>query len=296
MDGTGRIIDRKWDTQRIMATARQVPLNDEFTVVNGRRIYLTPEGQRRANFRLMSAQPMRSEGELLSEAQRIVAAEEEVKAAASTTEYSSNSSRVKDQDMPLFAKIAARSFDSASLSSSKQVRTDNDNYSNNDMQITPKQGSISNERQRDYDQPLSVRIAARSMMKQKQQLGSASSNIIEDPADLSYDSDYQTAVQIVNSLKKNELSSGKEYSAADIEQLIRERFQGVNDNIVKIAVDMIMLDGQDFEGRAAGNFPNFRMVVSARKSTIQQQSEQQQQTQQQTQADSWKILRSRIIN
>ena len=89
------------------------------------------------------------------------------------------------------------------------MRADDDSDSNNDMQFTPKQVSISSERQRDYDQPLSVRIAARSMMKQKQQLGPASSNIIEDPADLNYDSDYQTAIQIVNSLKQNELSSGK---------------------------------------------------------------------------------------
>jgi hypothetical protein len=52
------------------------------------------------------------------------------------------------------------------------------------------------------------------------------------------------ASQIVNSLKENELSSGKEYSAANIKQLIRQRFPSVNDNIIEIAVDMIMYDGQ----------------------------------------------------
>jgi len=105
--------------------------------------------------------------------------------------------------------------------------------------------------------------------------------MVEDPANMNYSADHQVASQIVNSLKENELSSGKEYSAADIEQLIRERFPGVNDNIVEIAVDMIMYDSQDFKGRVAGTFPNFRMLVSARNPKLQQQSQLQQQTEQQ---------------
>ena len=116
---------------------------------------------------------------------------------------------------------------------------------------------------KDNDQPISVKWLSAGMINQKQNLA-PTSNMVEDPANMNYSADHQVASQIVNSLKENELSSGKEYSAADIEQLIRQRFPGVNDNIVEIAVDMIMYDGQDFKGRVAGAFPNFRMLVSAR--------------------------------
>jgi hypothetical protein len=60
------------------STAKEIPQNVQFTIVNGRRVYHTAQGERRANYRVASAQPMRSEGELLSEAQRI-APEENVK-------------------------------------------------------------------------------------------------------------------------------------------------------------------------------------------------------------------------
>jgi hypothetical protein len=150
---------------------------------------------------------------------------------------------------------------------------------------------------KDNDQPISVKWLSAAMINQKQNLA-PTSNMVEDPANMNYSADHQVASQIVNSLKENELSSAKEYSAAEIEQLIRQRFPGVNDNIVKIAVDMIMYDGQDFKGRVAGTFPNFRMLVSARnpKMQSQQQLQQQQQQQQQKQANSWKILRSQIIS
>jgi phospholipase C len=65
---------------------------------------------------------------------------------------------------------------------------------------------------------------------------------------------------------------------------------------VEIAVDLIMYDGGYFEGRVSGTFPNFRMLVSARNPKMQSQQQLQQQQQQQKQANSWKILRSRIIN
>jgi len=42
-----------------------------------------------------------------------------------------------------------------------------------------------------------------------------------------------------------------------------------------------MYDGQDFKGRVAGTFPNFRMFVSARNPKLQRQSQPQQQTEQQ---------------
>lgn len=130
---------------------------------------------------------------------------------------------------------------------------------------------------KDNDQPISVKWLSAAMINQKQNLA-PTSNMVEDPANINYSADHQVASQIVNSLKENELSSGREYSAADIEQLIRQRFPGVNDNIIEIAVDMIMYDGQDFKGRLAGAFPNFKMLVSARnpKMQPQQQTEQQE--------------------
>src|SRR6476620_6817304 len=123
---------------------------------------------------------------------------------------------------------------------------------------------------KDNDQPISVKWLLAAMVNQKRNL-TPTSNMVEDPANINYSADHQVALQIVNSLKENELSSGKEYSAADIEQLIRHRFPGVNDNIVKIAVDMIIYDGQDFKGRVAGTFPNFRILVSARNPKMQSQ-------------------------
>lgn len=56
VDDTGRVIDRKWEVRKIMASpnARQIPQNDQFTIVNGRHVYLTAEGQRRANCRAAS--------------------------------------------------------------------------------------------------------------------------------------------------------------------------------------------------------------------------------------------------
>jgi hypothetical protein len=78
------------------------------------------------------------------------------------------------------------------------------------------------------------------------------SQIMQDNAmNLNYDSDYQIATIIVNSLKQNELSTGQEFSAQDLENLIIQRFHEVNDNIVKLAVDMIMNDAVDMKGRVA---------------------------------------------
>src|SRR6476469_1516797 len=93
-----------------------------------------------------------------------------------------------------------------------------------------------------------VRIPSKSMMNEKQQQA-PSVKMQEDPANLNYSADYQVAQMIVNSLKSNELSSGREYSAQDLESLIRQRFQGVNDNIVKLAIDMIMNDVEDMNSR-----------------------------------------------
>jgi len=89
---------------------------------------------------------------------------------------------------------------------------------------------------KDNDQPISVKWLSAAMINQKRNL-TPTSHMVEDPANMSYSADHQVASQITNSLKGNELSSGKEYSAADIEQLIRQCFPGVNDNIVKIAVE-----------------------------------------------------------
>jgi hypothetical protein len=76
---------------------------------------------------------------------------------------------------------------------------------------------------KDNDQSISVKWLSAAMINQKQNLA-PKSNMVEDPANMNYSADHQIASQIVNSLKENELSSGKEYSAADIEQLIRHRF------------------------------------------------------------------------
>jgi ribonuclease I len=63
---------------------------------------------------------------------------------------------------------------------------------------------------------------------------------------LNYNADFSTAQTIVNELKSDELASGREYSTEDIAQLIRQKYKGVNENIVQIAVDMIMNDAETF--------------------------------------------------
>jgi hypothetical protein len=122
--------------------------NDQFTVVNGRRIYHTAEGERRANYRVVSVQPMRSQGELLIEVQRI-AAEEDIKRFIANHNHNhsnNNNPRVKNYDMPLSAKIAMRSLDlddnnNKTTSLAKQTAADDED--NNVPDVQPKQVSIS---------------------------------------------------------------------------------------------------------------------------------------------------------
>jgi hypothetical protein len=48
----------------------------------------------------------------------------------------------------------------------------------------------------------------------------------------------QMAQYIADNLKQNELATGQEFTASDLESIVRERFPNVNDNIVKLAVDL----------------------------------------------------------
>ncbi|HET7285125.1 MAG TPA: hypothetical protein VFI70_10605, partial [Nitrososphaeraceae archaeon] len=76
--------------------------------------------------------------------------------------------------------------------------------------------------------------------------------------------DQQMAQYIVDNLKSNELSTGQEFTANDLENIIRNRFADVNDNIVKLAIDMILNDAESMKSRVAGTFDNFKLLVSAR--------------------------------
>lgn len=129
------------------------------------------------------------------------------------------------------------------------------------------------------DLPFAFKLATRGMNTQLKQ--AQTSNFSEDPASLNYSADYQTAQMIANSLKQNELSSGQDYSTSDLEKLIRGRFQGVNDNIVKLAVDLIVNDAENLKARVAGTFPHIEMRVSARNPLQQQQQQRNQSPQQQ---------------
>src|SRR5437870_2640011 len=82
--------------------------------------------------------------------------------------------------------------------------------------------------------------------------------------------DQQMAHYIADSMKQAELSTGQEFSAQDLEQIIRTRFPGVNDNIVRIAIDLIMNDAANMKSRVAiagsnNNYRNFKLLISARK-------------------------------
>lgn len=140
---------------------------------------------------------------------------------------------------------------------------------------------------KDADQSIFIaRMAANTQMNQRQKQAPVS-NISEDPAALNYDSDYQTAQMIATSLKSNELSSGKEYSSSELADLIRQRFKGVNDNIVKLAIDLLTTDVQDVNARVAGsNIQDYKLMYSARQPQQLQQQQQQNQNQQQQQQTS----------
>ena len=92
---------------------------------------------------------------------------------------------------------------------------------------------------------------------------------------------------IVDSLKE-ELATGQNFSAADLENIIRKKFPNVNDDIVKSAVDTILNDTTNMKSKVAGNADNFKLLVSARKLNAnfnnppnpQSQRLQQQQSQQ----------------
>ena len=115
---------------------------------------------------------------------------------------------------------------------------------------------------RDLDLPVAFKIATRGMNTQQNQ--APASNFSEDPASLSYSADYQTAMQIVQSLKNNELASGAEFSAQDIIDLVKKRFGDLNANIIKIVVDTLTNDVSDMKGRVAGTFPNIKLMISSR--------------------------------
>ena len=78
------------------------------------------------------------------------------------------------------------------------------------------------------------------------------------------------AEYIAGSLKQNDLSTGQEFSAQDLEQIITTRFPGVNNNIVRIAIDLIMNDAANMKSRVAvagNNYKDFKLLISARKPT-----------------------------
>jgi len=81
--------------------------------------------------------------------------------------------------------------------------------------------------------------------------------------------DQQMAQYIADSLKQNELSTGQEYSAQDLEQIITTRYPGVNYNIMRIAIHLIMNDAANMKSRVASgnNYMDFKLLISARKPT-----------------------------
>lgn len=99
----------------------------------------------------------------------------------------------------------------------------------------------------------------------------------EDPPALNCSDDYITAQMIATSLKSNELSSGREYSSSELASLIRQRFKGVNDNIVKLAIDLLTTDVQAVHARVAGsNVNDYRLMYSARQPFTNNNNNQQQ--------------------
>ena len=75
------------------------------------------------------------------------------------------------------------------------------------------------------------------------------------------------AQYIADSLKQNDLSTGQEFSAQDLEPIIGTRFPGLNANIVNIAIGLIMNYAANIKSRVAsgGNYKDFKLLISARK-------------------------------
>ena len=120
--------------------------------------------------------------------------------------------------------------------------------------------SHNNKGVRDVAQPLMFKIATRGLDPMMTQ------NNVTTQQDPNEVADQQMARYIAENLKANELSTGQEFTAQELEQIIRNRFANVNDNIVKLAIDLIINDVEDVKSRVAGNgFIDFKLLVSARK-------------------------------
>src|SRR6476659_1729633 len=115
------------------------------------------------------------------------------------------------------------------------INNDNNSNSNDDdnKEVLPKQvttsTSTSTSNIRDADiSPLFFKIAARTFPK----LSPSNNNLRQPPQqpDPNTIEDQKMAQYIVDNLKSNELSTGQEFTANDLENIIRNRFAGVNDN------------------------------------------------------------------
>jgi hypothetical protein len=110
------------------------------------------------------------------------------------------------------------------------------------------------------DMPLMFKIAARTLNNPLPSDDRQQPQQQQDPSTIQ---NQQMAQYIVESLK-GQLATGQEYSASDLEKVIRAKFPNVDDSIVASAVNMILNDTKTMKSKVAGTYKSFKLMVSAR--------------------------------
>jgi hypothetical protein len=111
----------------------------------------------------------------------------------------------------------------------------------------------------DTDQPLMFKLASKGLPDPTEL--PRDNPAIEDP---NLAADREAAIYISETLKSTELASGREVSADDIQNLILEKFPGMNSQIIRLATDILLNDAANFKSRVAGNHTGFKLLISSR--------------------------------
>jgi hypothetical protein len=235
----GRELDAKYLALKKMATARKID-NSYHKDEKGSRVYNDKEAERQNNILLASARPMKSEAEILKENQLIRSEAERQNnhhynssSVSCNTSSSSSSPSVKNVDQPFSVYLANRALNA------------------------------------DYAAGLNLN------KNQNQKLNSGQSVNMAQPSDSNnnntYSDDGIMISHILNDLRKNVLSTGVEYDSASLTSLIKARYPNVTPSIIKAVLNLIFSDVENMKSKVAGTFPGFRLLISSRKPTYENQ-------------------------
>ena len=151
-----------------------------------------------------------------------------------------------------------------------EIKPKERNNNNNNYDYFNNNADYNKNRIKDADIPLMLWIAT----KGADPLSFTQNNNVTTQQNPNELANHQMAQYIPDNLKQNELATDQEFTASDLENIIRERFAGVNDNIIKLAVDLILNDAEGIKSRVAWTYDNFKLLVAARKPAFGKQQTQ----------------------